>query len=373
VHRVYRSYEELRSQKSRTLATGEQIGIYKNLDELEEKISQRVAKQENSGKARKEPFDVDPMQKELGKIELLEYWGLFSEDGKSAPKEYLITIADRRTVIRLEENPLDMKFKPFIASINIPVPGEFYGDGDIMPVASLIKEETALRNARLDQVNINVNNMWKVDRNAGINLKTLTYRPGGIVLTNDMRGIEPLSKPGVDGSSYRETQQLDFEIQSAAGLFNPSQQTGNIGRAFSRTATGVSFLQNITGSRIELKLQALDSMLFKQLGWMMMMYNRQFVDDDLYIRVSDPNRVNAIGNPFSVLPADAFFKTYDFIMSSSMHTNMDYEKLQLFVQFLQVAENSQPGTVKFDVVLNEVGRFLVGNKVPKFVRNCTNN
>lgn len=368
-HRVYKSYEELKEKEQKTLPNGEKVGLYKNLGKLKTRMMSKFLEGHPEDTWRDEQLELSQYEKLIGKIEIFEYWGRFSPDGKQKPKEMIITIADDAVVIRREENPFDMRFKPFIACPNTPIPGEFYGDGDIKPIESLIRELTALRNARLDQVNINVNGMHIVDRNAGINLKTLTYKPGGIILADDINGIKPLRQDNMDSSAYKDSQQLDFEIQSASGLFSPSQNTGNIGRAFSRTATGVSFLSSTTGSRIEFKATLLDALLFKRLGWILQMHARQFVDEDQYVRVSDPNRVQQNGAPFSVLPADAFFRVFDFAIESNLGANFDFEKMQTFIQFLQVAENTQPGTVKFDVVLNEIGRILVGNKTRKFVRS----
>jgi len=373
VHRTFRSLEELKRNEERTAPDGQKVGIYKNLKKLEDNVLGYGSNawhrlDDAEAKERYKQLDLDDREKELGKIEIWEYWGKFSK-GANLPEEYIITIANGGTVIRMEPNPIDANFKPFLAVPNNPIPGEFYGDGDILPISSIIKEMTALRNARLDQVKMSLNKMFKVQRDAGVNLKSLVYQPHGIVLTNDINGIQPLEHGDIPQSSYRDSNQLDFELQSAAGIFNPSQQTGNIGRAFSRTATGVGFLQDVVGGRIELKSKMLDNMLFKRLGWFILQYARQFVTDDMLIRMSNPQTIAKVGNPFVTLPADAFFMNYDFIVNTIKDEELEYTKFQTFAQILQIAEQSQPGTVKFEAVLNEFSRFLVGNKLTNFVRS----
>ena len=104
-------------------------------------------------------------------IELHEYWGLFDLKGDGNLQECVLTVANNKVCIRAELNPLDKRFKPFVAAVDYPVEGEFYGLGELEPIWSLLKEATALRNARLDNVNQATNRMWIVDRASGINVR----------------------------------------------------------------------------------------------------------------------------------------------------------------------------------------------------------
>jgi hypothetical protein len=45
------------------------------------------------------------------------------------------------------------------------------------------------------------------------------------------------------------------------------------------------------------------------------------------------------------------------------------QKMQAVSQILQVAENSQPGTTRFDVLLEAMLRPLLGRQVKRFVRD----
>ena len=111
VHRVYRSMEELKAQEKK-----DGVGLYENLDDVERDISKHGynAWTEPSNNSSDWPqsykayaVNQQPGQKMKGKIELWEYWGQF-EDEKGKFREKVITIANGRTVIRLDDNPTTM-------------------------------------------------------------------------------------------------------------------------------------------------------------------------------------------------------------------------------------------------------------------------
>jgi hypothetical protein len=256
----------------------------------------------------------------------------------------------------------------FVACPNVLRDGEFYGIPELIAIRGLIKEATALRNARLDQTNLAVNRMWIVDRSAGIKNKNLYTRPGGIVFTNDMNGIRELPPPEVPASSYREIQEINTEIQATTGMPN-SPGISDAGRVFGRSATGASLVQSFAGARVGMKARLMAECLWKPLASIMFNINRQYVTDEKWVRVSDPNR--AVENPFSVLPPDAFYSNYDFdiVTTFEFGADQEFQKLQQLTQLLQVAEGSQPGITKWDVLMEDLARTLVGPKSKKFMRS----
>lgn len=364
VHRTYRTLTELNN-----------AGIYKNLDKV--KLSVHV-KGNNAWKA---PFfdegesaqfdrfqDNVPGIKDPGQIEVWEYWGLWDPKGDGNFEEYIITIANGDVVIRAEPNFYDLKFKPFVACPNIIRENEFYGIPELIPLRSLIKEANTLRNARLDSINLSVNPMWLVDRASGINIKSLYSRPNGIITTNDINGIKPLQIPDPSVGSFSEVQNLQQDIQNASGLLAGPTIDTVTGRALARSATGVAFLQNFANSRIAMKARLLSDHFFKKVAQIMLMTNQQFVTEDQWVRVLDPQSPN----PFVQLPTDAFFRKYDFEIESDFENGGlqgELQKMQIVAQTIAAFEQSQPGTIKADVVLDALLRPLLGRQIPRFVRN----
>lgn len=361
-HRTRKTLSELKSFEKKN---GQ--GIYSNLDELEQSVSSKGCN------AWKDPYykteySSDDFSKDLKKpIEVWEYWGLFDPTGNGDFYEYVITIANGDVEIRCEVNPYDYQHKPFVAAVNVLQPDEFYGVSELFAVRGLIKEATALRNSRLDQANLTVNRMWVVDKNSGINGKTLYARPNGIIYTNDMNGIRELPAPELPASSYKEIESLSSEIQQSAASTGGGGAFADAARAFGRSATGASFISSVAASRSGLKTRIISEITLKPLCQLMMQTNAQFVSDEQWVRISDPNSPN----PFATLDVSAFHTNYDFEIATVIDENeaVKLQKYQQFMQIAQVAEGSQPGTINWAPVFEAIGRSLLGREVKRFVRS----
>ncbi len=365
VHRTWSTLAALKTQK-----------VYKNLSEVQLSLSSKGSKAWSdpyfSSQDFKQQFerlqDNDQQGiKDSGKIEVWEYWGLYDPKGDGKFEEYIITIANGDVVIRCEPNYYDYKFKPFIACPNYIRDSEFYGIPELVSVKFLIKEANTLRNARLDNVNLSVNPMWILDRASGVNVKSLYSRPNGVIWTNDMNGIRPMNIPDPTNGSQAELQGLQLDIQNASGNLTASPQIGQLARTFGRSATGSNLVASMATNRTGLKARLLGEYYFKQLASLMLMTNRQFVTDDQWVRLNDPN----MPNPFTTLPPDAFFRNYDFIIKTDLETGGaegQLQKIQTAFQAAQLMENSQPGTIKGDVFVEALLRPLLGNQVQRFAR-----
>lgn len=368
VHRTWKTMSELRGGEKRTEADGSKVGVYEKLDELDISIQRKgidawgdpYYKSDFANRATDK--DVDIKKKP---IELWEYWGLFDVNDNGQFVEYIITVANGDVVVRCQENFYDYKLKPFAAAVNVPLEGEFYGASELFAIKGSIKEATALRNARLDQINLAVNRQWIVDRAAGINARALYSRPNGIIWANDIRGITPLPPPEVPASAFREVQELGSEIQTtAASSSGPSLQEA--GKVFGRSATGASMVSNISNSRSGLKAKYIAETFMRSMVRIIMMTNAQFVTDQQWVRSNDPNTQN----PFTALPSEAFHTDYDFEIVAGFDADPadDLQRLQTAMPIFQTAEQSQPGVIKWDVFFQQFGRDLFGREVKKFTR-----
>lgn len=373
VHRVYRTFDELKALEKK-----DGVGIYSNLNKLKDGMTEygsnawtNMNRGEDSwARDRKEMLNhQDPGLKNKGKIELWEYWGTIPNNDESPEtngKEYVITVANGDTIIRHDENPFDAKFKPFLACPNYIVPNEFYGIGEIEIVYSLIKEATALRNARLDQANQAVNRMWIVDRGSGINLRNLYSRSGGIVLTNDMNGIRELPAEEVPGSSYKEISQIDYDIQNATSQINASQGASNLGRAFGSTAKGVDYLKSFSSSRLSLKVKQIERWVMESFGKTLLLLNRQFTKTDQWVKL-----FNNEDDPFITISPNIFLNDYDFFATGAMERLNKEQKQQILqnniIPFLQVVEQAQPNTINMDAVVKRFFKDFDYKNVSDFI------
>lgn len=366
VHRMYKTLAALKSSR-----------LYKNLDEIDLSIGKKGTNAWSQPYYSEDDFKDDferlqdqkePGIKDSGRIELWEYWGLWDTTGNGDFEEYLITVANGDVIIRMENNPYDYKFKPFVACPNYIRETEFYGIPELTPVRPLIKEANTLRNARLDNVNLSVNPMWVADRAAGINSKSLYSRANGIIWTNDINGIKPITLPDPTNGSANELISIQQDIQNATATVNAAPIASTLGKQFGRSATGVNFIQSFSSSRLGLKGRLASELFFKPMADIMLLTNRQFVDENTWVKVMDPNTPD----PFKQLPPDAFYRKYDFAPNTALDgggLDGQFQKMQTVAQIAQVFENSQPGTFKADILLESLLRPLLGRQVKRFVRS----
>lgn len=371
VHRMYLSYADIKNKKKRKLPDGTTVGIYENFEELELSWGCKGDRAWQSPywsddfKSRDEWRNGDSKHiKDSDKIEVWEYWGLADLDGSGELQESIITIMNGDVVMRRQENFYDTKFKPFVACPNYIRPNEFYGIPELAAVDSEIREATAIRNARLDQINLGVNQMWLVDRAGGIDTKNLYSRPGGIIYTNDINALKPIAPGDPSASSAQELAAIETNIAQASAM--GSAPIVGASKSFARSATGVNYLEQFASSRLGLKAKMLKGLYFKPVVDIMMLENQQFVEGDQWVRATDPESPN----PFNLLPSDAFYRSYDYEIKTKfdLPEETQYQKLQAVAQVAQVAEQSQPGSVKMDVLLEAILRPMVGPQVKKFMR-----
>lgn len=175
-----------------------------------------------------------------GQVEVLTRWGLYDLDGDGIREETLIVIANREVLLRAMPNPFHHQRRPIIRSVLFPVPLEWFGVGLIEPIIPLQHELNTIRRQRLDNVNIIINRMWKVNSFADIDLDTLVSSPSGIILTDDMDAIEALATDNVTQTAYMEAQsiQTDIENTTTPKSLQGTPESGRLGR----TASGAQMI-----------------------------------------------------------------------------------------------------------------------------------
>lgn len=374
VHRVYRTFKDIKAREKKTVGRVSS-GVYRNLDKLEESMRDRggdawenMSKPKDDAVTREQEgrLGIDSGEKTVDKLELWEYWGDFHYKGECY--QYVITVANGDTVIRCDTMPGKRRKKPFLAAIKYPLPGEFYGIGDLAPVLSLMKEGATVRNARLDQIIRAINRMWLVDRNAGINLRTLYDKPSGIIVANDINGIKLLDSPETPYTSSKEVAQIEYDIQNATAQVNTSQPVSNMGRAFGKTATGVSFMQAATNSRLGLTIKMIESSFIKELGKFLVELNFEYGKDGFSWKKIHGDKPN----PFEMLPYAIFEQQFDFYASGALErtqkANRQATLQQVIAPFLQVLEKSDPKSVKWDGLAKTIFREFDWRNMSELIR-----
>lgn len=159
-------------------------------------------------------------------IELLEVWGYWDLDGDGKDEPCQIVIANRQVVVRAVPNPFDHQETPLVKVNFCKVPLEWYGIGLVEPVLSLQNETNLVRRQRLDNVNLLINQMYKVlSTDTSVDIDKLAASPSGVVLVDDMQNVQALDRRDVTGSAYQDAQAIQQDIFNATV---PASLTGNI-------------------------------------------------------------------------------------------------------------------------------------------------
>lgn len=159
-------------------------------------------------------------------IELIEVWGYWDLDGDGKAEPCQIVIANRQIVVRAVPNPFDHQEVPLVKVNFCKVPLEWFGIGLIEPVLSLQNEANLVRRQRLDNVNLLINQMYKVlSTDTSIDIEKVASQPSGVVLVDDMNNLQPIQRGDVSGSAYQDVQAIEQDIFNATV---PAQLTGNI-------------------------------------------------------------------------------------------------------------------------------------------------
>jgi hypothetical protein len=172
-------------------------------------------------------------------LEVLEYW----------TREKCIAVLNRKLVIKNDINPFG--FLPFLSINYIDVPDSYYGIG----VAKLLGGEQRLQqgiiNSRLDDLALRLSGTFIRKRGANTPTQQVRLRPGGIIDSDDEKGIQMIQYPPAITDAFEEVAQSDTRAQRRTGAnefvtTGSAPSTGQIGR----TASGVQTLAAGVGARI---------------------------------------------------------------------------------------------------------------------------
>lgn len=240
VHRVYRTVDEIKRS-----AEGENSPEYFNLDKLGKD-------EENNFVADNAEFREGEDGKEKKKkkgIELKEAWFHTLVIGEEVYYNHIATIAEGKTLIRLQPNHYPDGMSPFFWTSLVPSDTDcLYATGMLSRGLAVLDAAEELFNSRIDQERLNINKPRKYYDDGVINPYQLIARPGALVpvaqesLTNG--NLEPLSADnGTIAVNMQELETLKAEFESVTvpkavkGLVETGQRTATeISEAVSNAA-----------------------------------------------------------------------------------------------------------------------------------------
>lgn len=165
--------------------------------------------------------------------------------------EWRLLVVNREFVCVSEMNPYFHGKKPFARFVDTPVPGEFYGIGEMESVGDLQDELNTTRNQRIDNVSLILNKMYTVLRSANIDPAQIVSRSGGIIDVDDHDDIREMKFTDVTTSAYNEETQIKRDMDIVTGVHDTERGSSPSRR---ETATTMNILASAGGERFKLKV-----------------------------------------------------------------------------------------------------------------------
>jgi hypothetical protein len=249
---------------------GEKANIYKNIKEVSVTMNGFDA---YGIDARLSSIGMNS-RPQRGEVEIIEYW---TDDWK-------VMVANRAVIIQSMEHPFWHREKPFSKWIDVPIPNEFYGKGEIEICRDMQYELNTTRNQRIDNVTMVLNRMFKILRTANIDTDQLISRPNGFIEVDNMDDIRELEIDDVTQSGYQEESVIKRDMDDATGVYDYGRGAPADRR---ETATTASILAQAGSERFELKVNLMEMGGLADCGMQLAELNRQFIDHDIEIRITD--------------------------------------------------------------------------------------
>lgn len=195
-----------------------------------------------------QPIDFDwyKSTKPEDVIEVIHYWNC---------RKDMYAICANGVLLTIPGNPNYYKHKelPYVSSVFLPRPRCFYGIGIPKLTMGLQEEKDTVRNMRLDQSKLNINQIVVVDDKIELDEDDLRSRPNQVV-KGPPGSVEYIRGPAPNPSSYQEEQLLRDDMIIAHGVDPRLQTLGGSGD----TATEIAILKESSLKRIRLTLRILE-------------------------------------------------------------------------------------------------------------------
>lgn len=363
IHRTRRTLQELKD-----INATKGIEIYKNLNLLEHMAPDNLSATENDYKMRRKTAlgsgQVLVQDRTIDKFELMECWGLFpvyDKDGEKTEdlEERVVTLANRKTVIRDVDYPYWHGKKPFIKYTPIPRTFDFYG----VPIIKHLERMQYYMNEFIDQKFDNqvmsLNQMLVVGSSAGVEDWQLVWRPGGVIRASDINQVKPLPLGDVTAPIDTSVAYLSQVSQLTTGLSDYYTTGTGATNDENKTATGANLITNQMEDRVKQMTLVLEEEVIRELGSQWHKLNQQFVRLPMIIRVTGPN-----GKPdFPLIKPEDVRHEFDIVpeAGSTQPQNKDLMRQQ-FANWLTVISKTPMAMVTDWAKVAQKGWELLGYK-----------
>ena len=286
--------------------------------------------------------------------ELLEFW---FRDNR------VVTVANRRAVIRSQESPFWHGEKPYVRFVDYLLEGEFWGAGEAESIEALQDLANAIVNQRIDSTRLTMDAMFAVNTKAIEDERDLQIRPGGIVrIAGDylpQEAVQRLELGDVNQTAFQEASEIERLIERTSGVSDFTLGTDDEG--INRTATGVSLMTENGNTKVALKVRQMELMALLPLARHWGAIVQQFTEEEEYIRLMGPNGQWL----FATITPDAVQGALDYSIETMSTTQSETVAKEQAITLLQSVSGAWPQAAP-QLVKDVLEAFGKKNLVPYF-------
>jgi hypothetical protein len=307
--------------------------------------------------------DADPLvkrQKNEGKIELFERWGLV--EGKEGLVPSCTVVANGKYLIRHTANPFWHQMNPFIKGTYIPVENDFYGVGIPELLEGLQDNINEIFNQRNDNISFALNRPVIYKKGSGVNPKKLTLKPGGTFSTDEEidSSIRFMDIPDYSGNTFRHIADMERWAQEASGVTNITMGISDSSQA--DTATGMAMLQRASGERFMAIARNLENNVFKEILKFYYQLDYQFLEEEEEVRI-----VGEYGQGWTKVSPEVVRRSYDLIPAGIFTMENKGQKSLRLIQFLNIMKGN-PRLKETELLKKIYGALEIGDTPDEIIR-----
>lgn len=213
-------------------------------------------------------------------IELMHYW----EDDRH------IMMVNRDTVIYDGPNPYWRHGeKPFVKATYDKLPNEFYGMSGVDLIYDMQEEVNSIHNQRMDNVNMMINNMWKVLKGSDLTQEDLVSEPNGVIEVDNMDSLQLIETGEIPQSAFMSEDKLIRNLQNTLGT--PANIRGSASNE-DQSATETQIVAQSAQTRFGAKIRLFEKTGIYRMAKQMDLNNQQFITDERAVRLDPEDRNN---------------------------------------------------------------------------------
>lgn len=227
------------------------------------------------------------MDKYSRPIEILEFWGRVpSELSPDGVLSRVMTVANRRYMLRNRPNPYNHGLLPFLTYSPTPDLHYFYAPGKAEIVEKLQIVGNRYLNQSLDAADLMIDPMWFYDRGAGLITRNLYSRPGRFVGLNGnpTNAIMPMAAnmQGLTVADNKIAQVREF-LQMGTGIVDDAVQ--GLGGDSRQTAREFIGRREAAGTRLMLESRIYEETMLEPMANMFSALSKQFLEPPVEVLI----------------------------------------------------------------------------------------